>query len=144
MFLFKNNRISIAGASLGFPNQLYLNSRKMSKNKLVFCDKKQQFQLIFRKVEKAYPKLKHIQNVLRIQRARIISEIKELTLNGLVGYYAIYSTGFKEYYKAWLKKETSVNCYLILTISIDRQKGDIRSVMNRKELMSVFWEIHAE
>lgn len=144
MFEIRNGRILIAGASLELPNKLYLDTEKSKEKKLVFSDKNRCFCVEVQQVNKSFPAPIIIEKGLKRPSIRLIKDVAVLTLNGLSGYYAIYSKSSKEYYKAWLKKETSAVVYLILTISIKRKRGNIKKIMSEKEIMSVFWNLCVE
>lgn len=144
MFEIRNGRILIAEASLELPNRLYFDAKKSKEKKLVFSDKKSCFCVEVQQVNKRFPDPIVIEKNMKKPSTKIIKDVTVLTLNGLSGYYAIYSKHSKEYYKAWLKKETSAVVYLTLIISIDKKRGNIKKIMSEKEIMSVFWNLSVE
>lgn len=132
MFEIKNNRIIIAGISIGLPNGLYLTTPPVLKNDkmLVFCDKDKTFYIELQADEYNNSLENDLKAKMQLSSFVIKSDIKNVDGNGLNGCYVIYDDFKLEYFELFLqRKNNNTNKYLRILKAAYRNTTEIQSVM---------------
>lgn len=143
MLKIRNGRIIIAAASVKMPNGLYLSKYFDKKEKIVFINEDNTFNIELSELYGDLPKFRRIPS--DVKNRFLIKGITNIKVNGLKGYYKMYRARKSEYYEALLKNDIVDNDkYLRLRVTADLYKIRIFEVMEKKEFNDFFCEIRAE
>lgn len=104
MFLVKNGRLHIAGASFALAEGMYLNTMPdiEESNCILFESSDNNYTVELRAEQSDAGAKAELNNVLHSDDSdmAVIENITPVTLNGLTGYYSTYGTQKHEYYEA--------------------------------------------
>lgn len=144
MFEIKNNRLMIAGISVGLPNGLYLTTHPVfeNENTLIFTDKEQSFYMEVQEQEYTGPLDNALQEEILPSVYTILSESQPITINGLTGFYMIYEDKKQAYFEMKLQDRDQLqNLHLDILITTKTIGRSIQDVTNLKEIRTFFDDI---
>lgn len=144
MFEIKNNRLMIAGISVGLPNGLYLTTHPVfeNENTLIFTDKEQSFYMEVQEQEYTGPLDNALKEEILPSVYTILSEIQPITINGLTGFYMIYEDKKQAYFEMKLQDRDQLqNLHLDILITAKTVGRSIQDVTNLKEIQTFFDDI---
>ena len=144
MFEIKDNKIIIAGFSIGLPNGLYLTANPVldDENEIVFCDKDKSFYIELKAENKSDILLENIlKSEIELSSHNSISKINYAEWNGIIGYYAFYEDLKQEYFNLLVNKKEYNQKYLDILITSYKVKTNIQRVLSNEVIRNFLFDI---